>query len=331
MNNIFYLILFFKLQLGVAYAESIQRINTNIEGLRGKNSVSIAFASCIKDFKPRIWQSLADKKPDIILLLGDNIYIADEYKELRLLEELYAANFSPTLVSELLSRTPTFAIWDDHDFGLNNSDSSFPFKSTTLKAFRGQWPNLPGPDNLKESIAFKISLDFMDILMTDNRTYRVHSRNESERVYFGDKQLRWIEAELDKSNKPLTIIASGNSLFPITDSPESFRNVPGERRRLIYAINRSSSKVIAISGDLHHALVSKHGHPEKNIYEVTSSPLTAPFRSMRDGQSSPAVQGVFAEDNNFGMLRIDHSENKLKIQAQIFDSHGNAAIDYKIK
>ena len=41
----------------------------------------------------------------------------------------------------LLARTHNYAIWDDHDFGPNDSDRSSAIKAITLEAFKDSWPN----------------------------------------------------------------------------------------------------------------------------------------------------------------------------------------------
>lgn len=41
----------------------------------------------------------------------------------------------------LYAAMPHYATWDDHDFGPNNSNSSYSLKGTTLKAFTTYWAN----------------------------------------------------------------------------------------------------------------------------------------------------------------------------------------------
>ena len=41
----------------------------------------------------------------------------------------------------LLRRVPQLAVWDDHDFGLNNYDRRHPAKEAALATFRRYWPN----------------------------------------------------------------------------------------------------------------------------------------------------------------------------------------------
>ena len=43
----------------------------------------------------------------------------------------------------LLASASNYAIWDDHDFGPNDSDGSYTGKELTLEAFRMFWGN-PG-------------------------------------------------------------------------------------------------------------------------------------------------------------------------------------------
>ena len=44
-------------------------------------------------------------------------------------------------LQRLLTAAPQLAIWDDHDYGPNDSDTSYVLKGETLKLFQRYWPN----------------------------------------------------------------------------------------------------------------------------------------------------------------------------------------------
>jgi alkaline phosphatase D len=44
-------------------------------------------------------------------------------------------------IQKLLSTCPQYAVWDDHDFGPNDSHSSFQYKKESLAAFKEMWGN----------------------------------------------------------------------------------------------------------------------------------------------------------------------------------------------
>ena len=46
-----------------------------------------------------------------------------------------------SLVFDVTGRTPTLGIWDDHDFGPNNSDRTAEGRMESLATFQSMWAN----------------------------------------------------------------------------------------------------------------------------------------------------------------------------------------------
>ena len=68
----------------------------------------------------RIWDTIADQEPDALLLLGDNVYIDLPEKPRGLHQYTYYRRQSRPEFRRLVSSTPVFAIWDDHDCALDD-------------------------------------------------------------------------------------------------------------------------------------------------------------------------------------------------------------------
>ncbi|MDG1758371.1 MAG: hypothetical protein P8H41_04175, partial [Schleiferiaceae bacterium] len=91
-----------------------------------------------------IFQTLEKERLDHFLWLGDNAYYTEKdwKNEESMLAAMQQRHASPLLASFLQS-TPQLAIWDDHDFGPNDSDSSFAQAATSAKVFEKTWPDNP--------------------------------------------------------------------------------------------------------------------------------------------------------------------------------------------
>ncbi|RME60579.1 MAG: hypothetical protein D6780_03135, partial [Candidatus Dadabacteria bacterium] len=166
--------------------------------------LKLIFGSCIDNPNSPIWKIIKERNPNVVLLLGDNIYLRqNEFGNKEAIKKRYLALFNNPLFKQLSTAVKIYATWDDHDFGDNDSDSSFPFKNASYEVFKEVWKNNPSsPPDLKDSVAFLIKNSSWQILVTDNRTYR----DNKKKILFGKKQLSWIkERLLDKSIK-LTIL-----------------------------------------------------------------------------------------------------------------------------
>ena len=95
---------------------------------------TIAFGSCLKQTRPQpIWGSVLQKKPDIFVLLGDNIY-----GDTRDMEKLESKWNDFSLISgfkKLRQNSRLLAVWDDHDYGENDAGIEFPKKVESQKIF----------------------------------------------------------------------------------------------------------------------------------------------------------------------------------------------------
>ena len=88
----------------------------------------IAFGSCIDQTKPApIWDTIIASKPDLFVFGGDNVYCEMPYS-LAALRRAYALAAASAGMSRLRRSVPHIAIWDDHDYGVNDGGAEFPKK-----------------------------------------------------------------------------------------------------------------------------------------------------------------------------------------------------------
>lgn len=305
-------------------------VKTDLSAAGKSGRIRIAFGSCNLNPDSPVWNSISKREPDLLLFLGDNLYFDDRhFSDGRRMAAYYREIFSYPSLAGLIRKVPTFAIWDDHDYGPNDSDSTFPNAAGSLRAFRGMWPNLPQPESLAGSIAFRISLPGVKILMTDGRSFRINPGRPGQAL-FGDRQLEWMESELAASDAQVTIIAAGSQLLGrARDHDESLSEFPQEQFRLIEMIRNSPSKVILLSGDLHFARVMEAGIGDKIVVEATSSPLTAKPRNFKKAPESAMGRSVFPA-NNFGELELDLTGRLPAGYVRIYDIGGKPVIRKKL-
>lgn len=96
----------------------------------------------------KIYESIYNNNPDFMIWLGDNVYFREadwntktgmyyRYTQVRSLPEM----------QPLLASVHNYAIWDDHDYGPNNSNRSFHNKQIARNAFIDFWGNLSYGEN----------------------------------------------------------------------------------------------------------------------------------------------------------------------------------------
>lgn len=290
-----------------------------IANYSSEDEIKIAFGSCIKKKSSKLWKNILKQKPDIFILLGDNIYLSEKSfgKKKKILKK-YKSIYDKKSFKKLRKSAKVFTIWDDHDFGDNDVDSSFPYKEASLEGFREFWlkvggqmsDNLLPPKDLSNSVAFNINYKNIELIFTDNRSYRVNSNDKTEAILFGQKQLDWIESIVKNSQATTIVIASGGMLFSRSKGQESLDNFPQEKSRLEKIFASTKKEVLIISGDSHFANISKINYEEKEWLEFTSSPL---FADVTSNKRMPEDENRVFRNNlkpNFSLITLGVAKNE---------------------
>ena len=89
----------------------------------------LAITSCMKIGKPQgSWNTLLEEQPDLHLTVGDTHYADTTNPTVQL--EHHVTYRREKEFAKVLQQVPTYAIWDDHDFGPNDSDGTAKGKSS---------------------------------------------------------------------------------------------------------------------------------------------------------------------------------------------------------
>jgi phosphodiesterase/alkaline phosphatase D-like protein len=302
--------------------------------------VRIAFGSCIDNPDSRIWQTIAAEKPDLLLLLGDTIYIReDELNDETRVRARYARLTGNTEFARLRKLVPTYATWDDHDSGVDDGDSTSPFLPMLRKVFREVWPP-PDMSRSTASLDFSIDTALATILVPDGRSFRVNQPDSKQATptLFGAEQVAWIRHELEMPRRAITILASGTSILSSkTVRGEELRDFPTEYREIVNASARSPHPVIFLSGDKHYAELLKIQRQGKSLYELSASPITAMPR-MQTLPREPRRLAV-SQGHAIGILEMetkqknegDMQRSAMRVRFKIIDLKGREQIDHTVE
>lgn len=286
----------------------------------------------------RIFESIADKNPDFMLWLGDNVYLREpDWNTKTGILHRYTHTRSTKEMQRLLSETHNYAILDDHDFGPNNSDKSFWNKNESLNAFELFWANPSyGVSDIKGAISFFNWAD-CDFFLLDNRTFRDPDKLITDnKTILGKEQKEWLKNALVSSDAKFKFIVMGGQFLTDGGIYEVYTNYgfSQERTEIIDFIYRHKIKnVIFITGDRHHSEISmlKSGY-NPAIYDITCSPLTSHHASIKKNEiNTLRVDGSLINQRNFTVFSVEGNKNERILKVDFFDSDGNQIYNYEIK
>ncbi len=295
----------------------------------GERGFRIAFGSCVFHTDTKIFESILQAEPDLVLLLGDNIYIEpqDQAGEARI-RDRYKRLLAAPGFQELLQKSEVHAIWDDHDFGLNDADAGSSFQSISRPAFhwfrsrlsdgasKTRMELMKAPFGRDETIAYAVKNDRVTVVLTDNRSFRRTAQGLSaeKRQVFSRKQLDWIKGILERPPTPLVFLASGGALLPKRNEEESLWQSPHEWEELLESLQDSPASVFVLSGDTHFSGVYNYSFPDKSVSEIFASPLSAATDKEEPFEKDSSWGFHYIDGSSFGMVTLAPGGSEVEIE-----------------
>lgn len=234
--------------------------------------------SAKREYVTKSWPLLLDRNPDLQLIIGDNVY-ADSTDYNHLWDSHVLERVANRPFAQSIRTIPTYAVWDDHDYGPNNSDGTARGKEQSLRAFDEVFANPPRRGGGGPGIYTSFSWGGVDFFLLDGRYHRSpnEERDGEGKKFLGDEQFDWLIQELKASKAPFKLLVCGSTwMSSRTDGWRIFRT---ERQRLWQAIvDHKIEGVVFVSGDIHRNELPLHPPDAEGGYwmpEITSSGLGA--------------------------------------------------------
>lgn len=247
-----------------------------------KTTVKFVICSCLKAklHDPLIWKNMVRHEPEVIFIVGDAVYadggtgaqgatpqlLWKRFAEARNTLEIY---YSKKLI-------PILAVWDDHDFGQDNGNSSYHY----IKESQANFLNFFAQDekhcrllNRGPGIAFSYKLRDHLFVMLDDRTYRQPQGSQDRYAQWGQEQEAWMMDQIRANTSPVWLM-NGSQFFPVFPAKESVAGKhPVQFAGLIEELRKTPTKVIFVSGDVHYTEISRIEEEMLGYetYELTSS------------------------------------------------------------
>ena len=284
------------------------------------DELRVAFGSCVGRLghhPAAAFGEMAERRNfDILLMLGDNHY-GDTTDRDRLRDHLFMHRTVGGF-EQIIRHKPTYAIWDDHDYGPNNSDGTLPGKADSLDVFRQWWAN-PGygePDN--PGCYYRFSRGGIDFFMLDVRYYRTPNEapDDGTKTMLGERQLAWLKQGLAESDAKFKIVASGSEWQTHTQ-PDCWSSFARERQEIFDHITENEIEgVVLLSGDRHftagYQVQSRH-------LEFTSGPLGSGNATLHE---NPERFTGADEGKLWVVLELDPTSQQPRLAYEIWQAGG---------
>ena len=320
----------------------------------------IAFGSCLSQDMPQpVWDTLLAPQvddnnndtttntapPDLVLLMGDNVYGDCDHDDCFLLRQAYRTWSNHASLQGAASRLSIFPTLDDHDYGQADCMASNPHKTVARQLFADFFDISPEElpvDGVYRAAVWGPPGQRLQVILLDTRYSRSEfiQTNDPASPYrppvndtddyaqqpqqmLSELQWTWLEQQLNEPADLRLVVSSVQVLNSMTGF-EAWRHLPLEQARLIRLLQQKHA--ILLSGDRHVG-----GFYESNgLLEVTSSSMThtIPLQSEFCNGTIPADcdevdesrVGDSVRQNHYGILDINWDQQKVRLSLRRTES-----------
>ena len=285
---------------------------------------TIAFGGCA-GYTPaneRMWDTIAAHSPQALLLLGDNVYVDLPEQPGPFHDYTYYQRQSRPEFRRLVSATPVYAVWDDHDAAFDDIwlgpyVDRPAWKQPMVEHFRRNWNNPASGSESHPGVWFRFSLGDVDFFLLDGRTYRTNPFVE-ERTMLGPVQKAWLLDGLRGSEATFKVIASpvawADGAKP--GSRDTWSGFPEEREEIFRFVEENDvTGVVLLSSDRHRseawAIERESGYA---FHDLLSGQLT-------NTHTHPVEPGALFSYNlkdSFGLLTFETAVEEPRVTYEIY-------------
>ena len=252
------------------------------------------------------WRDIKALKPDLLLFLGDIVYLDEKRRNGRSMEQVFAEQWNEPNFKNLIKDVPYFATWDDHDSGANNmmpktaniekrgyyqkayqeariSFSKRIYHRDDLEKYADIGVNqisigVKGNSNLgdeanfngEETLDYSFDINGIQFLMLDGVSSRSDPQTEGGKI-LSEQQFNWLINKIeDHQSKGITILATGSSL-ELGDDDWGWKMGYEEDYNKLRKILNQHDNTLVLTGDIHKNATVKPNDDSVNFYEFVSS------------------------------------------------------------
>lgn len=320
----------------------------------------IGVGSCLSQVHPQpIWAGVMglDKRPDVFLMIGDNVYGDVKSPDLSELKEAYRSQARHPEFSVVRTAIPFLATWDDHDYGANDAGGGFTYKKEAAELFKAYWQidtgrpanegiyyaRTFGPEGRRVQMIFLDTRFFRGDLTRKSADFpfwgRYEPSQDTSQSMLGAAQWAWLEEQL-RQPAEIRLLVSSVQVLAEGHGFERWGNLPHEFDRLVDTIARTGATgVVMLSGDRHAAALYEKalagptdvdgdsGGAMRTIAEMTTSSLNRSYGPSKDGPSDRRVSPMFNQEN-FGLVDIDWEQRRVIVSIRGMEGQDLASRAY---
>ena len=280
----------------------------------GAFSFTVAFGSCAKEgSNGRVFDTIRQSDPDLFISTGDFFYSDIDVNDPARYWTAYGRTLSAPAQAELYRNVPVAYIWNDHDFGPNNSDSTSPGRESAQLVYRAAVPHYPlAAGDGAQPIYQAFTVGRVRFILTDLQSYRTPSDQPDDvtKTMLGAEQKAWLKQELLVANgrfAAIVWVSTDPWIVKAGSGAKGWGSYATERREIAdFIAENQISGMMMLGGDAHMLAIDDGTNSDFSITGGASFPVFHAGALDRRGslKGGPYSEGAYPGGGQFGLMTI---------------------------
>jgi alkaline phosphatase D len=277
--------------------------------------------------------------PDLVIIGGDfdhrNARSLPEKRQM--FKALYTREDNyQDFVDHILRKYPVAHMWDDHDYGEENGDKTYPYKALSLRVLREYFPLYPTSDHGDWQ---KFTYGQAEFFMLDSRSQRDPNAapdGPDKSMLDGDNlgsagQLEWLRNGLLHSTATWKIVVSPSVFNPTSGKDDSWASFQDERQRILDFISDNDiTGVVFVTGDMHFGAIDDGTNAGVPEMEVPSPNVIFSLTWTDTGSWSEGIyySGHLTPSLGYGVLSFETDPDQVLLEVK--DDQGQTRVSHVV-
>lgn len=298
----------------------------------------LVFTSCARTgSNGQVFDAIRELDPDVYVCLGDFHYgdvFVDDVDDYR---QVFDVQLTRPAQAALYRSTPIAYVWDDHDYGPNDSNRDAPGRASAMVAYREYVPHydLAGPDS---AIFQAFTIGTTRVVLTDARSARDPQSDPDTptKTMLGDEQRHWLLAELERSARDHDLVVWANPVpwvDPAEPGADSWAGYDAERRMIAdHIASLGIDNLVMVSGDAHMVAIDDGTHTNYSTVDGMGFPLLHVAALDRPGSTKggPYTLGPITGGGHFGVVEIEPTADGVAVALVAMDWRGDELLRHDV-
>ncbi len=274
------------------------------ERLEVGERITIATASCARTgSNGAVYDAIRSAAPNLYINTGDLHYADVARNDVVAFTRTYDKVLTAPAQAALYRSLPIAYVWDDHDYGTNDSDASAPSRPAARQAYERTVPHHPLADETTINQAFSVGP--VRVVLLDTRSAR-----EPGSTMLGADQLAWLERELRTAapvHDLIVLVSPTPWIGAASDGSDTWAGFADERRAVSDLIaEHASGQLVIVSGDAHMVAIDDGSNSDYSSSGNAAVPVFQAAALDRPGnvKGGPYSEGAVPGGGQFGLIEV---------------------------